>query len=208
MGNNESTSKRVMDLVIDGDVINAMCSNNPDVKCILIKPRDVTEIHIKTTVKGDDLSNVCKIIRTTGNLQKLIMPKILQIDRLLNNVLDAILERPESPICYIDLSGSTDIDAGAAQKLRRILKNPGVKHLDLKDCNMDAEVLSELFEGYREGGIGRELDVKGSKISEKMVLYNQDVLFCENVKWTRWMGKGTASSDMMQLNNVPPAYEN
>nr|XP_039253128.1 uncharacterized protein LOC120330306 [Styela clava] len=206
MGNNKS----VPDLVIDGDVINAMCSDNPDVKCILIEPEDVIEIQIKSTVKGDDLNNVCKIIRITLNLRRLIMPKILLIAQSLNKVLDAILERRwyATPIRYIDLSASIDVDAAAARKLRRILENPGVRNLVLKDCDMNAEALSEIFEGYRTGGIGRELDVSGYELSPKIVLYNQDVLFCGQVKWTRWMGKGTGSGEALELNNFPPAYEN
>ncbi|XP_039253128.2 uncharacterized protein LOC120330306 [Styela clava] len=206
MGNNKS----VPDLVIDGDVINAMCSDNPDVKCILIEPEDVIEIQIKSTVKGDDLNNVCKIIRITRNLRRLIMPKILPIAQSLNKVLDAILERRwyATPIRYIDLSASIDVDAAAARKLRRILENPGVRNLILKDCDMNAGALSEIFEGYRTGVIGRELDVSGYELSPKMVLYNQDVLFCGQVKWTRWMGKGTGSGEALELNNFPPAYEN
>nr|XP_039252530.1 uncharacterized protein LOC120329812 [Styela clava] len=143
--------------VIDGDVISAMCSDNPELKCIVIEPKDVTEIQISNAVKEKDIENICKIIKTAENLQKLTMPKMLPVAEYLNLVLDAILARFGNPISSIDLSGSTDIDADAAQKLRRVLKNPGVKHLNLEDCNMNAEALSKLFEGYREGGIGRVL---------------------------------------------------
>lgn len=176
--------------VIDLDVINAMASSDPEIRCVTIRDQDVRCIQIEHEgIKTNNCKNIVDVISRFDYLRKVIITKSLTAAEHTQQLVTTLNLRGLW-LELIDLSESA-INDEAAEQLRVIVVRQKVARLRLRKCNMTPRQISLLLQGFRESRRRpSELDITGNKMVPQLVLYNQDTLFNNPaLKWTRWMGE-------------------